>query len=98
MMEKTYKGIPRNKIPWYPTIDREKCISCGNCVDFCHKGVQEFVEEQGEEEVVVKKPYNCVVSCTGCEDQCPVEAITFPSKEETQKLIEKKKQTRKKNE
>ena len=36
MAEETWHGIPRNKIPWYPTIDYEKCVSCGKCVDYCN--------------------------------------------------------------
>jgi formate hydrogenlyase subunit 6/NADH:ubiquinone oxidoreductase subunit I len=31
----------------------------------------------------------CVVFCRGCEDICPVGAISHPSEEETQKTIEK---------
>jgi NAD-dependent dihydropyrimidine dehydrogenase PreA subunit len=89
MSEETYEGVPRNKIPWYPTIDYEKCISCGKCVDYCKLGVYEFEEKQGKKRSVVKNPNNCVVFCTGCEEQCPAGAITHPSKEETQKIIGK---------
>jgi ferredoxin len=42
--KETYEGVPRNKIPWYPTIDYEKCINCGKCVEYCHLGVYEFEE------------------------------------------------------
>lgn len=51
MSEKTYEGLPRSKIPWYPTIDYEKCISCGKCVDYCKLGVFEFEEHQGKKEI-----------------------------------------------
>lgn len=27
--------IPREKIPWYPRIDYDKCIDCLSCVNFC---------------------------------------------------------------
>ena len=87
MSEKTYKGIPRGKIPWYPIIDYEKCIRCGKCVEYCTLGAFEFEEINGEQKPIAKNPYNCVVLCTGCESQCPVGAISHPSKEETRKVI-----------
>lgn len=94
MSEETYEGLPRSKIPWYPIIDYEKCISCGKCVDYCKLGVYEFQEHQGKKKSVVKNPYNCVVFCTGCEEQCPANAITHPSKKETIKIIEKLKKAK----
>jgi NAD-dependent dihydropyrimidine dehydrogenase PreA subunit len=92
--EETYEGVPRNKIPWGPKIDYEKCISCGKCVEYCKLGVYELEENQGKKKSVVKNPYNCVVFCKGCEEQCPAGAITHPLKEETQKIIEKLQKTK----
>jgi len=82
MAEETWHGIPRNKIPWYPTINYEKCIICGKCVDFCHMKVFETEEEKGKKKTVVKKLNGCVVTCTGCDSICPTGAITHPSKKE----------------
>ena len=89
MTEQSYKGIPRNKIPWYPTIDYEKCINCGKCVEYCTLGAYEFEEKDGTKRPVVKNPYNCVVLCTGCQSQCPAGAISHPSKEKTREIIKK---------
>jgi NAD-dependent dihydropyrimidine dehydrogenase PreA subunit len=89
MTEETYHGVSRNKIPWGPKIVYEKCISCGKCVDYCKLGVFEFEEKEGKKVSVVKNPNNCVVFCTGCDEQCPASAITHPSKEETRKIITK---------
>lgn len=89
MPEETYHGVPRNKIPWYPTIDYEKCNSCGKCVDYCKLGAYEFKENQEKKRPVVKNPNNCVVFCTGCEEQCLAGAIKFPSKKETREIIKK---------
>jgi NAD-dependent dihydropyrimidine dehydrogenase PreA subunit len=89
MSEESYEGIQRNKIPWYPSINYEKCISCGKCVDFCHMEAFAFEEKEGKKRSVVKNPNSCVVFCRGCEDICPAGAITHPSEEETQKIIEK---------
>jgi len=92
--EEMYEGVPRHKIPWYPTIDYDKCISCGACVNYCTAGgfgVYAFEEKDGKKRPVVKNPYNCIVFCRGCEDKdvCPTGAITHPSEEETQAIIEK---------
>jgi NAD-dependent dihydropyrimidine dehydrogenase PreA subunit len=89
MSEETYHGVPRTKIPWGPTIDYSKCVSCGKCVDYCKLGVYEFEETEGKKSPVVKHPINCVVFCTGCQEQCPTGAISFPSKRETRDLIRK---------
>ncbi len=93
MPQETYHGVPRNKIPWGPTIDYEKCASCGKCREYCTLGVFGSKEKNREKQSVVKNPNNCVVFCTGCENQCPVGAIKFPSKRETRELIMKLQKT-----
>ena len=55
MSEETWRGIPRSQIPWYPTIDYEKCVSCGKCVDYCTLGTYEFEEKDGKKEAHRKK-------------------------------------------
>ncbi len=86
--EDTYEGIPREKIPWDPKIDYEKCVACGKCVDFCHMGTFKLKEVEGKKLTLVN-PNRCVVFCRGCEDICPAGAISHPSEEETRKTIEK---------
>jgi len=73
-------------------IDYEKCITCGKCVDFCHTSAFKFEEKEGKKKTVVN-PDSCIVFCRGCEDICPVGAITHPSEEETQKIIDKLKKS-----
>lgn len=68
--------VPREQIPWHPTVDTEKCIGCRTCFEFCTHGTYEWDEENGRP--VVKNPNNCIVGCSSCAPQCPVEAITFP--------------------
>jgi NAD-dependent dihydropyrimidine dehydrogenase PreA subunit len=94
MPQETYHGVPRNKIPWGPTIDYGKCVNCGKCVDYCKLGVYEFEEKEGEIRSVVKNPNNCVVLCTGCEPECPVGAVAHPSKVETRKIIRELQKTK----
>jgi NAD-dependent dihydropyrimidine dehydrogenase PreA subunit len=94
MSEETYHGVPRSKIPWSPTVDYEKCLSCGKCVDYCKLGVYELEEKGGKQRAVVKNRNNCVVFCTGCQEQCPAGAISFPSKKETREIIRKLQKTK----
>ena len=82
MSEKRWHGIPRSRIPWYPTIDYEKCRWCGKCVDYCKLGVYEFEEQGNKKKSVVKNPCQCVVLCTGCDEICPARAIKTPIEEE----------------
>ena len=84
-MSEEYHGIKRDKIPWHPTIDYDKCINCRICVEYCKLGVYDVEEERP----VVTNPNNCVVFCTGCKGQCPEGAISFPSKQKTRELIKK---------
>lgn len=93
MSENTYEGIPRAKIPWNPIIDYQKCVTCGKCVDFCHMEAFKIDEKDGEKQTVVI-PNRCVVFCRGCEDICPVGAISHPSEEKTQEIIDQIKKTK----
>jgi len=85
MAGKSYMGIPREKIPWRPFIDAEKCIGCGTCLETCANGV--FVMNEETDKAEVAQPNNCVVMCDKCKSFCDVEAISFPDKEETKQLI-----------
>ena len=89
MSEKTYEGIPRNKIVWHPIINYEKCTACGKCVDFCHTQSFGFETKGRKKKTVVKNLNACVVLCRGCEDICPAGAITHQSEEETKQSIAK---------
>jgi len=83
MSSDSYMGIPREKIPWFPTIDPEKCTNCGACKDFCANDV--FVP--GETVVEVARPFNCVVGCSACARECSTGAVSFPTDEELVKSL-----------
>ena len=83
----TWHGIPRSKIPWYPTIDYVKCMGCGKCVEYCKLGVYTFEEKDGRPRIAVGNPNNCVVLCNGCDAVCPAKAISHPSKAATRETL-----------
>jgi len=72
----TWKGIPREQIPWYPSVDLAKCAGCKKCCDFCSHGVYGWDEEAKKTKVV--EPLQCVVGCSNCTYQCEEGAISFP--------------------
>jgi len=72
-------GIPRERVPWYPSIDPALCVGDRKCLTFCAKGV--FAWDAVREKPMVVQPYNCPVGCDGCTDICPSGAISFPSHE-----------------
>ncbi|MGQ9674839.1 MAG: 4Fe-4S dicluster domain-containing protein [Chloroflexota bacterium] len=86
MSENTFMGVPRERIPWAPTIDYTKCDFCMECDKFCPHGV--FQRREGEErKLVVANPNNCVVFCRACAKTCGPDALSFPNKAEITKLI-----------
>ncbi|HNT46766.1 MAG: 2-oxoglutarate-acceptor oxidoreductase subunit OorD [Methanosaeta sp. PtaU1.Bin060] len=76
--------VPRGQIEWYPTIDHRKCQSCKVCLKFCPKGV---FEEDGQDNITVSRPYECVMLCSGCEIKCPHSAISFPDRKDFYRYV-----------
>jgi CDP-4-dehydro-6-deoxyglucose reductase len=74
---KPWHGIPREEIPWNPTVDEDVCIGCGTCVVSCSRLVYRFDFER--KKAVVADPLNCMVGCRTCASTCPANAISFPS-------------------
>jgi NAD-dependent dihydropyrimidine dehydrogenase PreA subunit len=79
--------IPREQIPWYPTVDLTRCTGDQACVTFCKREV--FTWDPTTERPVVAKPYNCVVGCSGCTSICTPGAIGFPTLEWLGEFLEK---------
>lgn len=78
------KGVEREKIPWFPSVDEEKCTGCGKCFEFCPHNVYELHEKSR-----VKNPYNCVVGCSTCKGLCPQEAISFPDIQDVREFVKR---------
>lgn len=75
-MIKEWSGIPREKIPWNPTVDEAKCTGCRKCFEFCGHKVYDF--DEGARKTKVARPLECVVGCSNCKGLCEAEAISFP--------------------
>jgi NAD-dependent dihydropyrimidine dehydrogenase PreA subunit len=85
--DETFMGVPREKIPWFPTIDYSKCDFCMECDKFCPHQV--FERREGEVKLVVANPTNCVVFCRACAKTCGPDALSFPNKQEIIELIKR---------
>ncbi len=79
--------IPREKIPWFPTVDYSLCTGDQECFNFCKNQVFTWDEEHNQPRVA--NPYNCVVGCQACVNVCPVQAIQFPSKDELRTTLKR---------
>jgi len=79
-----FAGISREEIKWGPTIDPEKCVSCGMCMN-CGKKVFDWVDGQP----VVARYYSCVTGCSSCANLCQGHAISFPPLDDLRKFYRK---------
>lgn len=69
-----FAGVKREEIKWYPSIDVDKCVKCGMCMN-CGKNVFEWGDDG---KPFVANPLVCVVGCTTCANLCLGQAINFP--------------------
>lgn len=61
--------------PWFPAIDYDRCIGCGQCRNFCLFGVY---SRSDDGRVRVSEPARCKNNCPACARICPAAAIIFP--------------------
>ena len=73
----TWQGIPREQIPWFPTVSAELCNGCGKCIEVCPKDVFKM---NSENVVEVMEPFACIVGCCFCKSACDPHAILMPEK------------------
>ncbi len=61
-------------VPWFPAIDRDRCVDCRKCLAFCLFGVY---AESADGQVRVANPAQCKTGCPACSRVCPHAAIVF---------------------
>ena len=71
-----WQGVPREKIPWFPDVDLDKCAGCQECFNFCSHKVYAWDEKNNKTKVA--EPFRCVVGCSTCAGLCKESAISFP--------------------
>jgi len=71
----TWRGYPREQIPWFPTVDEELCNGCNVCLKICSTHA---LVPTTEGKVRLDDPFKCVVGCSSCATVCRPRAITFP--------------------
>lgn len=65
---------PPDWTPWFPVIDYDRCINCGQCQDFC---MFDTYSRSSDNKVIVENPWNCKTNCPACARVCPQRAIIF---------------------
>ena len=60
---------------WYPVIDRDACVNCLECVNYCLFGVYVIGPDDSP---LVDQPDACRDGCPACARVCPQAAIMFP--------------------
>jgi NAD-dependent dihydropyrimidine dehydrogenase PreA subunit len=71
----TWRGYPRETIPWFPSIHADLCDGCGRCLELCS---HQALAPTDAGKVRVGDPFRCVVGCSSCANICQPGAITFP--------------------
>lgn len=61
--------------PWFPVIDRARCRTCRQCLEFCLFGVYTQADDGT---ISVTHPEGCKTNCPACARLCPEAAIIFP--------------------
>jgi NAD-dependent dihydropyrimidine dehydrogenase PreA subunit len=80
--KKTWHGIPREEIPWLPTVDADACIGCQLCYITCGRAVFEMHDSIA----VAVHAMECMVGCSTCGNVCPTGAIAFPNLDSVWKM------------
>ena len=66
-------------------IEKEKCIGCGVCIEYCNVDAIAISEETGKVQVI---DLESCIECHSCQQMCPEKAImVYPQVKEALKEI-----------
>jgi len=91
----TFMSVSREKIPWWPEVNADKCDGCAgefDCLKFCPHKVYRIVEGSPPR-IEVENKFNCVVFCRACQKMCTKDALSFPEKSDILKIIKEVRST-----
>ena len=74
----SWRGYPREQIPWFPTINPETCTNCAACLELC---AREVYEQDEDGRIWVAEPFLCMVGCCYCKSVCEPKALLFPNQD-----------------
>lgn len=69
---------PRERFPWYPTINCQGCLRDLECLNFCPANVFDWDPATGAP--IVARPLDCIPGCNSCAENCKGNSITLPGK------------------
>jgi NAD-dependent dihydropyrimidine dehydrogenase PreA subunit len=76
-------SIPRSRrerFPWFPTINGDVCLADLECLNFCSAAVFDWDPATGKP--VVARPFDCILGCRSCAENCKAKGISLPGKKE----------------
>jgi NAD-dependent dihydropyrimidine dehydrogenase PreA subunit len=71
---------PRERLPWFPTINCKVCLSDLECVNFCPARV--FDWDPATRKPHVARPFDCIPGCRSCAENCKAKGISLPGKKD----------------
>jgi 2-oxoacid:acceptor oxidoreductase delta subunit (pyruvate/2-ketoisovalerate family) len=67
---------------FFPVVDHEKCIGCGNCSNVCPEGICFKTEQKNSKGIFFyERDLDYCKGCGLCAYECPVKAITMEFEE-----------------
>ena len=78
---------PRERFPWFPTLNCRGCLRDLECLNFCPAGVFDWDPATGEP--IVARPFNCIPGCRICAENCKGNRISLPGKKEVKAALKR---------
>ena len=78
---------PRERFPWFPTLNRRGCLRDLECLNFCPADVFDWDPATGEP--IVARPFDCIPGCRSCAENCKRNRILLPGKKEVKAALKR---------